>query len=66
MSYKSVRWRNEDRDGYIDLREEVILLKGTTCYICGTVLHPSEVEIDHDTPRKRFKDTTEADRMKHL
>ena len=30
------------------------------------VLHPSEVEIDHDTPRKRFKDKTEADRMKHL
>ena len=58
---------NEDRLGWMDLREEVILLKGTTCYVCGTTLHPSEVEIDHATkPRARFKDTTEADRMKHL
>ena len=66
IAFESLWLGNEDRDGYIDLREEVILLKGTTCYMCGTVLHPSEVEIDHDTPRKRFKDTTEADRMKHL
>ena len=35
-------------------------------HVWNTVLHPSEVEIDHDTPRKRFKDKTEADRMKHL
>jgi group II intron reverse transcriptase/maturase len=66
IAFESLWLGNEDRDGYIDLREEVILLKGTTCYMCGTVLHPSEVEIDHDTPRKRFKDKTEADRMKHL
>jgi RNA-directed DNA polymerase len=66
IAFESLWLGNEDRDGYRDLREEVIHLKGTTCYICGTVLHPSEVEIDHDTPRKRFKDTTEADRMKHL
>ena len=66
IAYESLWDGNEDRQGYRDLREEVILLKGTTCYICGTVLHPSEVEIDHDTPRKRFKDQTEADRMKHL
>jgi RNA-directed DNA polymerase len=66
IAFESLWLGNEDRDGYRDLREEVILLKGTTCYMCGTVLHPSEVEIDHDTPRKRFKDTTEADRMKHL
>jgi group II intron reverse transcriptase/maturase len=66
IAFESLWLGNEDRDGYIDLREEVILLKGTTCYMCGTVLHPSELEIDHDTPRKRFKDKTEADRMKHL
>jgi group II intron reverse transcriptase/maturase len=55
-----------NRQGWRDLREEVILLKGTTCYICGTQLHPSEVEIDHVTPRAWFKDPMEADRMKHL
>ena len=66
IAYESLWTGHEDRDGYIDLREEVILLKGTTCYLCGRNMHPSEVEIDHDTPRKRFKDKTEADRMKHL
>ena len=51
----------------MDIREEVILLKGTTCYLCGIELHPSEVEVDHATkPRAGFKDKTEADRMKHL
>jgi hypothetical protein len=55
-----------DRQGWTDLREEVILLKGTTCYLCGTNLHPYEVEIDHTIPRKRFKEPKEADRMKHL
>lgn len=66
IAYESLWTGHEDRDGYMDLREEVILLKGTTCYICGKNMHPSEVEIDHDTARKRFKDKTEADRMKHL
>jgi RNA-directed DNA polymerase len=68
IAYESLWLGTEeyDRKGYKDLREEVILLKGTTCYLCGTDLHPSEVEIDHDTPRSRFKDKTEADRMKHL
>ena len=56
----------EDRPGGMDLREEVILTKGTTCYVCGTNLHPSAVEIDHITPRARFKELAEADRMKHL
>jgi group II intron reverse transcriptase/maturase len=66
VAYESLWIGHEDRYGYMDLREEVILLKGTTCYLCGMEMHPSEVEIDHDTPRKRFKDNTEADRMKHL
>jgi group II intron reverse transcriptase/maturase len=56
----------ETRHGKVDLREEVILTKGTTCHICGTKLHPSEVEIDHIIPRARFKEPKEADRMKHL
>ena len=64
----------DDREGWSDIREEVIRLKGTICAlnlpdICesnGRPLHPSEVEIDHKTPRARFKEPTEADRMKHL
>jgi hypothetical protein len=60
-------WRgNENRLGGGDLREEVLLLKGTTCHACGTTLHPSEVEVDHVIPRGRCKEPTEADRMKHL
>jgi 5-methylcytosine-specific restriction endonuclease McrA len=58
---------NEYRREWHDLREEVIRLKGTTCYKCGVHLHESEVEIDHAIkPRAWFKDKTEADRMKHL
>ena len=66
FSYLNLWSGNETRQGWEDLREEVILLKGTTCYVCGTTLHHSEVEIDHVPPRKRFKDIREADRMKHL
>jgi len=67
FSYERV-WNGKegDRLGWADVREEVILAKGTICYICGTKLHQSEVEVDHETPRKRFKNPTEADRMKHL
>ena len=66
LSYEELWTGHEDRKGWADRREEVILLKGTTCYVCGTELHPSEVEVDHVPPRKGFKDSTEADRMKHL
>jgi group II intron reverse transcriptase/maturase len=64
--YESLWSGHESRLGWRDIREEVILLKGTTCYVCGTTLQPSEVEIDHVTPRYRFKEPKEADRMKHL
>jgi RNA-directed DNA polymerase len=66
LAYDQIWNGKEAQTGWVDLREEVILAKGTTCSICGTKLHASEVEIDHITPRKRFKDSTEADRMKHL
>jgi group II intron reverse transcriptase/maturase len=64
--YANLWLGNENRLGWGDLREEVILLKGTTCYVCKTTLHPSEVEVDHVIPRGRFKEPREADRMKHL
>jgi 5-methylcytosine-specific restriction endonuclease McrA len=66
FSYDRIWDGSETRQGWTDLREEVMLLKGTTCYVCGTTLHPSEVEVDHVKPRAGFKDKTEADRMKHL
>lgn len=66
FSYERLWSGYENRVGWTDLREEVLLLKGTTCYLCGKELHPSEVEVDHAIPRARFKETTEADRMKHL
>jgi RNA-directed DNA polymerase len=72
--YESI-WSGEegDRQGGSDLREEMILLKGTICAIqgpdCisqGKPLHPSEVEMDHIKLRAKFKDPTEADRMGNL
>jgi 5-methylcytosine-specific restriction endonuclease McrA len=56
----------ERRHGSEDLREEAILLKGTTCSRCGIALHPSEVQVDHIRPRTRFKEPTEADSMDNL
>jgi RNA-directed DNA polymerase len=66
FSYENAWSGKEDRLGWQDLREAVMLAKGTTCSVCGIELHPSEVEVDHITPRARFKNPTEADRMKHL
>src|SRR5262245_29920545 len=66
FSYDKVWNGKESRQGWADLREEVICLKGTTGYVCGTARHPSEVEVDHVTPRAWFKASQEADRMKHL
>lgn len=66
FSYENLWTGKENRLGWGDLREEIILTKGTTYYVCGTKLHPSEVEVDHVIPRARFKDKAEADRMKHL
>jgi len=66
LSYDHLWTGTENRNGRMDLREEVILRKGTTCVACGRNLHPSEVEVDHIRPRAQFKDLTEADRMDNL
>jgi 5-methylcytosine-specific restriction endonuclease McrA len=63
FSYNQIWIGNEDRQGKGDLREEAILLKGTTCTICGKVLHPSEVQVDHIVPYARFKNPQDADRI---
>ncbi len=65
-AYNQIWNGHEDRQGKGDLREEAILLKGTTCNKCGITLHPSEVQVDHIKSRARFKDQTEADSMDNL
>jgi RNA-directed DNA polymerase len=73
FSYNQLWHGDENRQGAWDLREEMILTKGTICAIqgpdCisqGKPLHPSEVEMDHIIPRKRFKYPKEADSMDNL
>jgi RNA-directed DNA polymerase len=73
FSYDGLWTGTESWQGKMDLREEMILLKGTICAIqgpeCisqGKALNPSEVEMDHIKPRIRFKDPTEADSMDNL
>ena len=53
------------RPGKMDLREEVILRDGPTCVHGGKTCHPSEGQVDHKIPRARFKDPTDADRLKN-
>ncbi len=62
----------EHRHGTMDIREEMIARKGTMCAMngpdCesrGTPLHPSEIEIDHIKPRRRFKYPQDADRIEN-
>jgi 5-methylcytosine-specific restriction endonuclease McrA len=72
--YESLWSGYDNRQDRSDLREEMILLKGTVCAlnlpdICeskGKSLHPSEIEMDHIILRAKFKEPTEADRMSNL
>ena len=73
FSYDKLWIGNDDRHERSDLRDDMILLKGTICAIqgpdClsqGKPLHPSAVEMDHIIPRTRFKDPQEADSMDNL
>jgi len=56
----------EDRQGSMDLREEVLLRDGPICANCGETFHPSEVQIDHKVLRKKFKNPKDADRLENL
>jgi hypothetical protein len=65
--YERLWTGNEDREGWSDLREKAILLKGTICAMnspdCESKrkpLHPSEVIVDHIIPRAKFKDPKEG------
>ena len=73
FSYDNL-WTGQDhRQMRMDLREEMMLRKGTVCAIqgpdClsqGKPLHPSEVQMDHIILRAKFKDPQEADSMDNL
>ena len=66
FTYDQIWNGDEHRPGEMDRRDEVIELKGTKCAKCGTILHPSEVQIDHKILRARFKDPKDADRLENL
>ena len=56
----------EYRHDGMDLREEVLLRDGPICAVCKKTFHPSEVHVDHITPRSRFKDQSLADNLNNL
>jgi hypothetical protein len=73
LVYESIWIGESNRYGRMDLREEVIARKGTICAIngpdCesrGIPLHPSEAVMDHITPRRKFRNPKDADRMENL
>ena len=66
FNYSQLWTGNENRQGEMDLREEVLLRDGPTCSTCRKISHPSEVQADHIIPRKRFKDPTDADCLENL
>src|SRR6266571_327928 len=57
---------NENRHGDMDLREEVLLRNGSICATCKQNFYPYEVQVDHITPRARFKNPADADRLENL
>ena len=65
LLYEKIWSGYESRQGSMDLREEVLLRDGPTCANCGKTYHPSEVQIDHRVPRKRFKNPRDADRLEN-
>jgi group II intron reverse transcriptase/maturase len=66
FSYDEFYSRSEQRPGWSDRKEEVYLLKGNTCSLCGKTLRPGNKEVDHIRPRAQFKETSEADSMDNL
>ena len=66
LSYNQLWDGHEDRQGRMDLREEVLLRDGPRCSVCKKMFHPYEVQIDHIIPRARFKDPKDADRLTNL
>jgi RNA-directed DNA polymerase len=66
LRYDEIWIGNENRHGWMDLREEVLLRDGPMCANCKQTYHPYEVQVDHITPRAKFKEPTDADRLENL
>ncbi len=66
LKYDEIWIGKEDRQGWMDLREEALLRNGPICAQCKQTHHPYEVQVDHIIPRVKFKDPTDADRLENL
>lgn len=66
LKYDEIWIGNEDRQGWMDLREEALLRDGPICAKCKQTHHPYEGQVDHIIPRAKFKDPTDADRLENL
>jgi RNA-directed DNA polymerase len=66
FSYDKLWIGETDRQGRMDLREELLLRDGPVCVKCNKTFHSSEMQMDHIRPRARFKDPTEADQLDNL
>ena len=56
----------ENRPGWTDLREEVLLRDGPICARCKIELNLWEVQVDHIKPRAKFKRLEDADNLGNL
>ena len=65
FSYDKIWNGNENRPGEMDLREELLILKGPTCNKCRETFHPSELQMDHIIVRAKFKDPKDADKLEN-
>jgi RNA-directed DNA polymerase len=65
FSYDKIWIGNENRPGEMDLREELLILKGPTCNKCRDTFHPGELQMDHIIVRGKFKDPRDADKLEN-
>jgi RNA-directed DNA polymerase len=65
FSYDNI-YVGENRPGWGDLREEILLRDGPICARCKNIFNPWEVQVDHIKMRARFKNPEDADRMENM
>lgn len=57
---------DEERPGRFDLWELILERDGPICAACETSVEPEEAQMDHKTPRARFKRKKDADALNNL
>jgi len=65
FSYDNIHL-GENRPGWVDLREEILLRDGPICARCKNTFNPWEIQVDHIKMRARFKNPKDADRMDNM